>query len=166
MFGIKRKGREMSAKLHKAIQVNLSPIIQKYSDRFKIQRKIRIANIWARKHPKKFMLNYVAFAVLLLGITLYADFSFSKRDEDAFDLKSIPSFSHRLQSLNNTEIQNERLKIEIAELGSKGMELYNELDSMMKLPNKTHEDSLKIISTYNILNNTFNNHQEYESQKD
>ncbi len=63
-------------------------------------------------------------------------------------------------------IQNEKIKREVGELAAKGMELYNKLDSMMKLPNKTHEDSLKIISTYNILNNTFNNHQEYESQKD
>ncbi len=98
MFGIKKKGREKSAKLHTAIQAHLFHIIQKYAERFKIQQKIRIANIWSRKHPKKLMVNYVTFAVLLLGITLMTDFPLCTTNNDTINLASIPSMSPRSQS--------------------------------------------------------------------
>ncbi len=112
------------------------------------------------------MTYYTIFAICLLGLTLLADFASPKEKGDNLGLKDIPSMSHRLQSLNNTELQNERIKREVAELGEKGMKLYNSLDSMMKIPNKTHQDSLKIISTHNSLNKPLNKQQGHELQKD
>lgn len=156
MFGIKRKGREKAAKFHKAIEEYLRPLVQKGADKIKLHRRIRIANIWARRHPKRLMTYYTIFALALLSITLISDFTSTKQTEDVLGIKSIPSMSHRLKSINNTEIQNERIRMEIAELGKKGQVIYEELDSLMKLPNKTHADSLKILSTYKILNETFN----------
>ncbi len=160
MFGIKRKGREKSAQLHKALESHLSPIVRKFSERIQLQRKIRIANIWAKRHPKKLMIYYSTFAFCLLGLTLLADFWTTEAPNDSLGMKDIPSMSHRLQSLNRTDMQNERIKQELGELGVKGMALYNQLVSLMKIPNKTPQDSVRIFSTYNILNNTFNKQQE------
>ncbi len=166
MYGIKRKGRENSAQLYKVLQTYISPIVRQFSEKIKLQRKIRIANIWAKRHPKRLMVYYISFAICLLSITLIADFSIKRDSSEDLGLKDIPSMSHRLQSLNNTEIQNERIKQEVGELGAKGMLLYNQLDSMMKLPYKTRQDSLKILSTYDILNNTFNKQKGHELKKD
>lgn len=157
MFNIKKKGRETSQRFHRAIKELLSPHFTRLGDRLKIRQRIRLANIWARRYPKRLMINYSAFAVLLIGITLLSDFRLSKpQDPDALGLKSIPSMRHRLQSMNNTEMQNERIRQEVNKLGNKGMKIYNELDSLMKLPVKTREDSVRIINNYNILNETFN----------
>lgn len=165
MFGIKKNAREKSARFHKAIANFLSPHIQKIAEKIKLNRRIRIANIWAKRHPKTLMTYYIVFAICLIAITLISDLSVTNKTEDVLDIKSIPSMSHRLKSLNNTEIQNEKLRMEIGELGRKGQKLYNELDSMMQIPNKSHEDSLKIYSTYKTLNETFNN-QRNELKKD
>lgn len=166
MFKIRRKGREKACRLHKAIEDLLSPLLRKFGDKIQIQRKIRIANIWARRHPKALMRYYLTFAIGLLAVTIIIDLTTTNPKSDyTLELKSIPSMSHRLQSLNLTEIQNEKIKMELAELGLKGQKLYNELDSMIKIPYKTHADSIRIIQIYNILNNTFNANG-HEHQKD
>ena len=167
MFGIRKKVRGKAQAVHRTIRELLSPLIARLGDRLRLSGRIRLANIWARKHPRTLMFNYSAFAVLLLGITLLSDsFGQSEKQEDPLSLKSIPSMSHRLQSLSNTEIQNERIKREVAQFGQMGMRLYNELDSLLKLPTKTHEDSLRIATNYKILNDTFNKNDGHELKKD
>ena len=157
MFNIKKKGRANAQRFHRALKEFLSPHLARLGERLKLRQRIRLANIWARRHPKKLMINYSAFAVLLIGITLLSDSLFSKPEEpDFLGMQSIPSMNHRLRSLNNTEVQNERIRQEVNELGNKGMQIYNELDSLMKLPVKTPDDSVRIIQNYNILNETFN----------
>lgn len=166
MFGNKRKRKVNTNKINDAIKDCLSPSIQKASEKIKFHRKIRIANIWARKHPKKLMAYYVTFALCLLSVTLIFDFLSKKKTNDGLDLKLMPTINHRLNNIYNTEIQNEKIRMALGELGAKGMELYQELDSLIRIPNKTHEDSVKIYSTYNILNNTFNKQQAHEPKKD
>lgn len=166
MFKLKRKGSDKACRLHKAIENIMSPLLRNCGEKLQLQRRIRIANIWARRHPKALMGYYLTFAIGLLAITITIDLMTSGTKKDhTLDLKSIPSMSHRLQSLNLTEIQNEKIKMELTELGLKGQKLYNELDSLMKIPNKTHADSVRIIQTYNILNDTFNTNR-HELQKD
>lgn len=157
MFGLKNKARNKAIRFHAAMKSYLTPVFARLGEKLRLRQRIRLANIMAKRYPKKMMACYLTFAVTLLAITLVMDF-FSIRDgsQDTLDLKSIPSMSHRLQSLNNTEIQNERIRQELNRLGLKGMEVYNELDSLIRLPVKTHEDSLKIIQNYNILTKTFN----------
>lgn len=159
MFKIKRKGRENALRLHNAIKTQFYPLLSIIGERLRLKGRIRWANIWAKSHPKRLMFNYSAFAVLLLGFTLLFDgYQLSKNNDDTQGLHSIPSMRHRLQSLNNSEIQHEKIRQGITALGQKGMKIYNELDSLMKLPNKTHEDSVRIYRNYEILNNTFNSH--------
>lgn len=167
MFGLKKKGREKAQAIHRTIREQLSPHLARLGERLRLRGRIRLVNIWARKHPRKLMFYYSAFAVLLLGITLLSDsFGQSEKQEDPLSLKSIPSMSHRLQSISNMEIQNERIKRETAQFGQMGMRLFNELDSLLKLPTKTHEDSLRIATNYRILNDTFNKNDGHELQKD
>ena len=160
MFNIKKKGRTTSQRFHRAIKESLYPHFIRLGNRLKVRQRIRLANIWARRHPKKLMINYSAFAVLLIGITLLSDFLSTKPEEpDFLGMRSIPSMNHRIRSMNNTEVQNERIRQEVYELGNKGMRMYNELDSLMKLPVKTRDDSVRIIQNYNILNETFNSNE-------
>lgn len=157
MFNLKKKSREKAQRFQNALKAQLSPILVKLGEKLKLKARIRWANRWAKRNPKRLMFNYSAFAILLLGFTLLLDgYQTSKRNVDALGLKSIPSMRHRLQSLNTTEIQNERIRQEVNALGQKGMALYNELDSLLKLPVKTQADSLRIIQNYDILNKTFN----------
>lgn len=157
MFNFKKKGRQKAERFYDALKTHFSPIVVRLGDRLRLRGRIRLANKWATRHPKKLMFNYSAFAVLLFGFTLLVDgYQSNKKSVDTLGLKSIPSMSHRLQSLNNTEIQHERIRQEVNALGQKGMIIYNELDSLMKLPVKTHTDSIRIVQNYKILNKTFN----------
>lgn len=165
MFRIKKKGREKAQRLHQTLKDQLSPHLTKLGERLRLRARIRWANIWGRNHPKKLMVYYSTFAIALLSGTVLIDFLTPKaKSQDLLGLQSIPKMDHRLQSLNNSEIQTEKIKMELATLGQKGLIIYNELDSLMKLPVKTHEDSVRIITNYNILNDTFNKHG-HELQK-
>lgn len=160
MFNKKKKGNENPHRIQQKLTAALSPCFKRLGDRLKLRQRLRLANVWAIRHPRKLMFNYSSFAVLLLGMTLLSDlFCTDKQQQDPISLKSIPSMSHRLQSLNDTEIKKERIKQEVHRLGEKGLEVYNELDSLMKLPDKTRKDSLRIIANYDILNKTFNNNR-------
>ena len=156
MFNFKKKGRQNARRFHDALMKQFSPILARLGERLRLSVRIRWANQWAKRHPKRLMIYYFTFAVLLLGCTLLIDGFKTNNKADTLGLKSIPSMRHRLQSLNNTEVKNERIRQEIHALGKKGMKIYNELDSLMKLPAKTHEDSIRIVHNYNILNQTFN----------
>lgn len=159
MVKLKKKAREKAAKLQKVILDLLFPLFNKCSERFQLRRKIRIANIWAKRHPKKLLVYYLLFAVCLLATSIIFDFTSTRIKEDSLDLKSLPVMKHRLQSIDNTETMHEKIRTEVSELGQKGIELCHELDSLINLPNKSRSDSLKIISTYTILNNTFNKNE-------
>ena len=157
MFNIKKKGRLNARKFHDALMKQFSPILIRVGERLRLSVRIRWANKWAKRHPKRLMISYSAFAILLLGFTLLVDgYQSHKQNANTLGLNSIPSMKHRLQSLNNSEIQQERIRQEVHALGQKGMIIYNELDSLIKLPVKTHDDSIKIVQNYKILNKTFN----------
>ena len=157
MFNFRKKGRQKARMFHESLKAQFSPIIVRLGERSRIRVRIRLANKWAKRHPKKLMIIYSTFTVVLLGFTLLFDgYNSHKKSEDNLGLNSIPSMRHRLQSLNNTEIQQERIRQEVHALSQKGMTIYNELDSLIKLPVKTHDDSIKIVQNYNILNKTFN----------
>lgn len=112
------------------------------------------------------MTFYMSFAFSLLAFSILLDFlPRETKETETLGIETIPSMSHRFQSLNSTEINNERIKREVAQFGQMGMMLYNELDSLLRLTVKTHEDSVRIAKNYKILNDTFNNHRD-EHQKD
>ncbi|MBD5221600.1 MAG: hypothetical protein HDS70_04440 [Bacteroidales bacterium] len=159
MFRIKKEMKEKAQRFQMAMKDHLSPYVARLGEKLRLGSRLRLANAWAKRNPRKLMFNYSAFAVLLLGTTLTIDGLTAKDKEDkTLDLNTIPSMSHRIQSLRITEIQKERIRREVNELGQKGMAMYEELDSLIKLPVKTHSDSVRIINNYNILNKTFNNH--------
>ena len=167
MFGLKNKGREKARRFHDTLKAQISPHIARLGERFRLSARIRLANRWSQKHPKRVMTYYLTFSFCLLAFSIILDFfPHGIKETETLGLESIPSMSHRLQSLSNTEIQNERIKHEVAQFGQMGMLLYNELDSLLKLPSKTHEDSVRIATNYKILNDTFNKKQRHEHQKD
>lgn len=166
MLGLKKKGREKARLFHDSLKTRLSPHIARFGERLRIAARVRLANRWARKNPKRVMTFYLSFAFCLLAFSILLDFlPRETKETETLGIETIPSMSHRFQSLNSTEINNERIKREVAQFGQMGMMLYNELDSLLRLTVKTHEDSVRIAKNYKILNDTFNNHRD-EHQKD
>lgn len=157
MFGLKKKGRESSNKLHLVIRKLLTPIGKRLKSGLRIESRTRIANRWARAHPKRVMLGYSFFAVTIFTATILSDFVFSqsKTTETSLRLDEIPAINHGISYLSISEANNEKLKHELSEMGRKGMVLYQEMDSLSELQTKTHEDSLRISNIYNILTQTF-----------
>lgn len=165
MFGIKKKGRATTQKLHSFLKDLLSPVAFRIANKLRMQGRMRLANRWARKHPKYFISGYCILAVTILSGTLLWDFMIRDRSEDKESImSSIVPINHRLKYLEIYEANQQMLKNEIAELGRRGMVLYNEMDSLMRIENKTREDSTRIACIYTNLNSIFNNKQ-HESEK-
>lgn len=157
MFGLKKKGRESSKKIHSVIIKLLYPYGKRLKSGMRIESRIRIANRMARAHPKRVMIGYSLFAVTIFTATILSDLVFSHRNttDTSLRLDEIPVINQGMSYISISEANNEKLKQELSEMGKKGMILYQEMDSLSKLQTKSHEDSLRISNIYNILTQTF-----------
>lgn len=164
MFGIRKNNKKKSKQTAIFIKNLLSPYLQKISETIRIDGRIRLANRWGRKHPRRLMFYYAVFSVTLLAVTLITDIMNHAASDtsDVLKISDIPQMYNRLNFIQSQEGKQELIKHEIADLYGKGLILYNELDSLQHLQNKSHQDSIRIITIYQALNSTFINKTDYE----
>lgn len=132
------------------------------SKRGQLSERIGLANRWAARHPKKFFaisvgaLTFFALTAVFSLVMTYVNRSSSsgqpaqqaqREDEILGDRKVIRNIEN-LRQLDNTR---DYIKSETKSLTDQGLAIKRELDSLMALPEKTQEDSLRIIHDYNNL---------------
>lgn len=136
------------------------------SRQWQVKDKIGSANAWCLRHPKRFMaitVGVLSFCVLSSVLSLAFDYAASRRrGQDApKEQKSTlfsaakeigdPQLSRNISGLHELDANRDMIRQETKNLADKGMQIKNELDSLMALPEKTASDSVRIVEDYKNL---------------
>ena len=132
------------------------PKVRRLSDRLRIPARIRLANRWGAKHPKRvFAISFTTVFCLMVGSIASDFYSFAKsrnaKTESPSLISDIPSIQSITDYNNHINDQKSVSRHIVGEIGNTGLRLKAELDSLMDLPVKTHEDSLQIVNKYRRL---------------
>ena len=123
--------------------------IKSLTDKLKLKDKIAKANQWADKHKKKVSLITISMLMLSLIVGSWLTLTSTYNETDMMSgLSGVkPAFDgiRRIQRLKSMQVD------QTVELTNKGQQLKHELDSLVRLPVKSHQDSLDIMVKYRQL---------------
>ena len=142
MKSFRKTLQESRLKTHHLIRSWLQPKLGAVGTRYRLAGRIRLANIWARKHPKRTFAYVTGSLFFLLASTVIID-SMTLSDQREPDVSSIaqlePIFSgFRTIQANKSVHRTTQL-------------LREKLDSLIAIPHKSHQDSIHIVQSYNRL---------------
>ena len=123
--------------------------VRKLSLQWKVRERIDAANAWAVKHPKRTATMTIGALIcsLCLGIVVSLYTPQSSKDIVG-EIENVQPMFAGLQSIQNGK--NVQVH-EVGQLALRGQRLKWELDSLVHIPVKTHQDSMLIISKYRQL---------------
>ena len=151
MKSIKRTIKDSRLKTHQAVSGWLRPRMGAIGTRYRLAARIRLANKWATRHPKK-TFGYVVGTLLMV---LVADIAFTgvRAEMNNPDLAKIANVETIFNGFRTIQANKDAHCKTVMELAAQGQTIRQELDSMIRIPAKTHADSLGIIKRYNRLEN-------------
>lgn len=154
MFGIKRRGREQSAKIHRLISGAVAPWIERVSGRLRFPARKRLLNRWGSRHPRRVVALYAAFAVsiLLWNVAGLVIGSPEKGGSDPLGLAQRLE-GNPFDGMLDVNRNRESIREAVSELAETNVRLANRLDSLCSLRVKTRRDSIEIMTICNKLNN-------------
>ena len=158
MKSLRKTFHEGRLKTHQQVRAWLQPKMGAIGTKYRLAARIRLANAWATKHPKRtfaYVTGTLAFVLMgdiwISGAKAYLPSTSNELNESNISMVSNmePLFTgfHTIQV--NKNIQHNTLM----ELIAQGQELREELDSMIAVPNKSRIDSARIIQRYRQLEN-------------
>ena len=120
--------------------------IKSLTDKFKFKDKIAKANQWADKNKKRVSVITISMLMLSLIIgswlTLTSTYNEADMLSDFTEVKPAFDGIRRIQHLKSIQVD------QTAELTNKGQQLKHDLDSLVRLPIKSHQDSVDIVVKY------------------
>ena len=123
--------------------------IKSLTDKFKFKDKIAKANQWADKHKKQVSVITISMLMLSLIIgswlTLTSTYNEADMLSDFTEVKPAFDGIRRIQRLKSMQVD------QTVELTNKGQQLKLDLDSLVRLPVKSHQDSVDIVVKYRQL---------------
>mgnify|MGYP000174645999 CR=1 FL=1 len=145
---IRKKLRESRLRTHLQIRAWLQPKLGKAGERLRLAGRIRLANIWARKHPKRTFACVTGVLSLLLVCSLVTGRGSSNRDSMVKpEINGIASMEPLFQGFRTIQSNKGLHRITMLELADSG------LDSLIAIRRKSHGDSLRIVRQYRRLEN-------------
>lgn len=129
-------------------------------DKLRFKARIRKFNMIAAKNPRTVFYSFIGCFTILFFATLIS--SFNQKDESNKSVESLRHISKSFDNLYSLEVErNQQLKLE-KQLGFTISEIALETDSILNKDSLSHEDSVKLIKNYHILNkyNKLHNHEE------
>ena len=151
---IRKKLRESRLRTHLQIRAWLQPKLGKAGERLRLAGRIRLANIWARKHPKRTFACVTGVLSLLLVCSLVTERGSPEKDNIIVpDINGIASMEPLFQGFRTIQSNKGLHRVTMLELADSGRAIRRELDSLIAMPHKTHGDSLRIVRQYRRLEN-------------
>lgn len=131
---------------------------------WEIRERIIKANHWASMHKKRTAVLTVSALSISLVIGILTSLLSIKNEERGSnfmnEIENVQPMFQGIRQINNSKaVQQE----EYAALINRGEKIKKELDSLIALPSKSHDDSLKILTDYKqltIITNNINNNEE------
>ena len=150
---IRKKLRESRLRTHLQIRTWLQPKLGKAGERLRLAGRIRLANIWARKHPKRTFACVTGTLSLLLVCSLVMNNSKPDGTDNAHGIGVIANMEPLFQGFRTIQSNKGLHRATIQELADSGRVIRRELDSLIAMPKKSHGDSLRIVRQYRRLEN-------------
>lgn len=144
-----RRAKEAKARWENEAKGKVESFVKKLSLQWKVRERIDAANAWAVKHPKRTATMTIGALVcsLCLGIVVSLYTPQSSKDIVG-EIENVQPMFAGLQSIQNGKNVQVR---EVGQLALRGQRLKGELDSLVHIPIKTHQDSALIIYKYKQL---------------
>lgn len=159
MFSFKRKKKERrhAGLFWKMMGDLCSPVTQWLEKKLHYRSRIRLLNRWGRHHPKKLFYCYCVCAVIIISLNILSiDFHHPQDIVAPFpDLSDADKVFEKNREIENTHSLIHSVETEYA---SSNYYLVDRLDSLVKVPVKSHADSVEIVRIYNKLNYLKNIH--------
>ena len=155
MFGIKRKGREISEKTHGKLAGCIKPYIDRQAVKMRLAGRIRLLDRWGRKNPKRLFLYYLCFAIIIISLNVIMSWVCSidhSADKDPLELSRL-SQTNLVDGMNVLNLNREQIKDAVHDYNQARIILAHRLDSLCNLPVKSSSDSTQIYNLWNLLNN-------------
>lgn len=151
MKSLSRTIRDSRLRTHNVIRAWLKPKMGAICTRYRLAARIRMANSWATKHPKRTFVYVVgSLLMILLGDMMVAGMSAEMKEPNVNMIANVEPIFNGFRTIQANKDTHRRT---IMELATKGQVVRHELDSMIAIPAKSHEDSIGIIRRYNQLEN-------------
>jgi len=110
-----------------------------------------MANGWATRHPKRTFLYVVGSLLFILVVDMMVAGMRAEMKEP--NVNMIANVEPIFNGFRTIQTNKETHRKTILDLATKGQTVRQELDSMIAIPAKSHEDSIGIIRRYNQLEN-------------
>ena len=150
MKSFRKTLQESRLKAHHLIRSWLQPKLRAVGTRYRLAERIRLANIWARKHPKR-TFAYVTGSLVFLLVSTVAIDSMTLSDKREPDVSSIAQLEPVFAGFRTIQANKSIHRSTLTELTQEGQQLREELDSLIAIPRKSHQDSIHIVQSYNRL---------------
>lgn len=129
----------------------LRPKMGAIGTRYRLAARIRLANSWATKHPKK-TFGYVVGTLLAI---IFCDIAIAgiRVESQMGNVNQIANVEPIFNGFRAIQANKESQRQTILEMTNQGQILRHELDSLIAIPRKSHRDSVEIIHRYTRLEN-------------
>lgn len=151
MKSLSRTVRDSRLRTHNVIRAWLKPKMGAIGTRYRLAARIRMANGWATRHPKRTFLYVVGtLLTVLLGDMMVSGMRAEMKEPNVKMIANVEPIFNGFRTIQANKNTHRRT---IMELAAKGQVVRHELDSIIAIPAKSHEDSIGIIRRYNQLEN-------------
>lgn len=118
--------------------------------KIQLREKIAAANQWADSHRKQTAIITISVLSLSLVFGILTTI-ISSKDKSGNYMNSIEDIQGVFAGFQQIQNSKDYQKDQISDMLSRGKSLKNELDSLIRIQNKTHDDSSKIMVKYKQL---------------
>lgn len=156
MKSLRKTLREHRLKTHEQIRAWLQPKLGRLGTRYRLAARIRLANYWARKHPKRTFATVVSSLLLLLLGTVALDSLQMENNQGSYsepNISMIANMEPMFEGFRTIQANKDVHRHTLQDMALKGQVLRHQLDSMIAIPHKSHTDSIRIIQSYRQLEN-------------
>lgn len=156
MKSFRKTLRESRLRTHQLVRSWLQPKLGAIGIKYRLAGRIRLANIWAKKHPRRTFAYVTGSLLLVLVANIAVDSLFAKSNElnepnELNELCVIAPVDPMLEGFRAIQANKTVHRGTLMDLTAKGQLLHEELDSLIALPHKTLADSVHIIQSYRQL---------------
>lgn len=149
MKSLKQTFSDNRRKANGAIRSWLRPKMGAIGTRYRLAARIRKANSWATRHPRR-TFGYVVGSLLMI---LVCDIivTGARMESQEPELQSIAKVEPIFSGFRTIQANKEAQRRRLMEITGDGQAVKHELDSLIAIPRKSHADSIGIIRRYRQL---------------
>jgi hypothetical protein len=117
--------------------------------RYRIGERIAGANLWADAHRKKTAALLMGAMLLIILASLTVDFlAFSGKGPDPIEEPDMTSLKPMFDGMHSIMTMKTLESNELTAMANRTIFLKRDIDSLLALPAKTHEDSVRTVGEY------------------